>query len=88
MLTLLTAACAAATAIGDVGLHGNSHAGWASICGYFGKFCDRVTISLTFSYVSVVSLFILTVISAMNFKQIPVYQLKEEAMVVNGEGLK
>ncbi|QHO58217.1 hypothetical protein HN51_012689 [Arachis hypogaea] len=71
MLTMEIGGCAAATAIGEVGLHGNSHAGWGSICGYYGKFCDRVTISLVFSYVSIVSLFILTVISSMNFKENP-----------------
>ncbi|MED6113674.1 hypothetical protein PIB30_073033 [Stylosanthes scabra] len=69
MLAMEIGGCAAATAIGELGLHGNSHAGWGSICGYYGKFCDRVTISLAFSYASVVSMFILTVISSMNFKE-------------------
>ncbi|XP_057972595.1 CASP-like protein 1F1 [Malania oleifera] len=64
MMGLVLAACAAATAIGYVGQYGNRHTGWVSICNQFGKFCRRSTISVVLSYLSFISLLLLSVISA------------------------
>ncbi|KAE9467619.1 hypothetical protein C3L33_00492, partial [Rhododendron williamsianum] len=62
--TLLMAACAAATAIGFVGKFGNSHVGWMAICNDFGRFCDRIIIAVTLSYLAFLVHLLLTVISA------------------------
>ncbi|KAJ7945653.1 CASP-like protein [Quillaja saponaria] len=55
MMSLVLAGCAAATAIGYVGRHGNSHSMWAPICNPFQKFCSKVTTSVILSYLSVIS---------------------------------
>ncbi|KAK9117651.1 hypothetical protein Sjap_016598 [Stephania japonica] len=44
----------AATAMGYVGRYGDSHAGWMPICGTFGRFCDRMTVSVAFSFFAAV----------------------------------
>ncbi|KAI3455088.1 hypothetical protein Pfo_011751 [Paulownia fortunei] len=72
MTVLLMAGCAAATAVGYVGKYGNSHTGWAAICGYFAKFCNRATAASLLSYFGFFFYLILTVISANNSRQIQV----------------
>ncbi|XP_059645044.1 CASP-like protein 1F1 [Cornus florida] len=69
MMTLVMAACAAATAIGYVGRYGNSHTGWMAICDNFAKFCDRVTVSVVLSYLSFIFYLFLTIISASKSRQ-------------------
>ncbi|GFZ08020.1 hypothetical protein Acr_19g0009570 [Actinidia rufa] len=64
VMTLVMAACAAATAIGVVARNGNVHTGWIAICDNFVRFCHRITISVTLSYVSFVLYLLLTIISA------------------------
>ncbi|KAI6698467.1 hypothetical protein NL676_018586 [Syzygium grande] len=66
VMTLVMAGCAATTAIGYMGKHGNAHARWMPIRDHLSKFCGRVTISIAISYVSFLLLMILTVISACN----------------------
>ncbi|KAL1829161.1 hypothetical protein ACET3Z_007573 [Daucus carota] len=68
VMTLLMAGCSAATAMGYLGKYGNKYAGWMPICGYFDKYCDRITIAVTLSYVAFVFYFILTVISVSKSK--------------------
>ncbi|KAL8464269.1 hypothetical protein ACS0TY_033969 [Phlomoides rotata] len=70
MTILLMAGCAAATSVGYIGKHGNSHAGWAAICGYFGKFCSRATAASSLSYLAFIFYLILTVISANSSRYI------------------
>lgn len=69
MMSLVLAGCAAATAIGYVGRYGYQRTGWMPICDNFGKFCDRVTTAVVFSYLSFVLLLILTIISAIQSRQ-------------------
>lgn len=64
VMTLLMAGCSAATAMGYLGKYGNQHAGWIAICGYFDKYCNRITISVTLSYIAFLFYFSLTIISA------------------------
>lgn len=71
-MSLVLAGCAAATAIGFIGKYGDSHTGWMPICDHFGRFCDRGTISMIFSYLSLVLLLTLTVTSASKSRQIQV----------------
>ncbi|KAL4361153.1 hypothetical protein GQ457_04G035990 [Hibiscus cannabinus] len=70
MMSLMLSGVAAGTAIGYVGRYGNSHSGWTEICGYLKKYCDRVMTSMMLSYLSVVCLLVLTVISAGKSRQI------------------
>ncbi|KAL8113932.1 CASP-like protein 1F1 [Apium graveolens] len=64
VMTLLMAGCSAATAMGYVGKYGNSHAGWMPICEYFDKYCSRITIAVTLSYIAFFLYFFLTLLSA------------------------
>ncbi|KAM7483488.1 hypothetical protein LguiB_008071 [Lonicera macranthoides] len=70
VMALLMGGCAAATAIGYVGRYGNSHTGWMPICDHFAKFCSRVTISVTLSYLSFFLYLALSIISANKSRQI------------------
>ncbi|KAK3042521.1 hypothetical protein RJ639_000245 [Escallonia herrerae] len=72
LMTLLMAGGAAATAIGYVGRYGNSHTGWMAICDNFGKFCDRVTVSVLLSFFGFVLYLFLVIISANRSRQIQV----------------
>lgn len=69
MMSLMLAGCGAATAIGMVGMYGNSHTGWAPICDHLSKFCHGVTTSIILSLLSVLSLMMLTVISSYNYSR-------------------
>ncbi|KAH7867365.1 hypothetical protein Vadar_032533 [Vaccinium darrowii] len=71
MTTLVMAASAAATAIGFVGKFGNTHVGWIAICDDFGRFCDRIIISVHLSYLAFLLYLLLTVISANKSRAIP-----------------
>lgn len=71
--TLLMAACAAASAIGLVGKFGNSHVGWMAICNDFGRFCDRIIVAVTLSYLAFLVHLLLTVISANKSRGIHVW---------------
>ncbi|KAJ4871260.1 CASP-like protein 1F1 [Raphanus sativus] len=66
LLMALTAlsAFSASMSEGYIGKYGNTHAGWLPICGYVHNYCNRVTLSLAFSFVSFLLLFILTVLTA------------------------
>ncbi|XP_058103004.1 CASP-like protein 1F2 [Magnolia sinica] len=64
MMGLTIAASSAATSIGYLGRYGNSHIGWTAICDNFGKFCNKVGISVIFSFVAILPFIILTLIFA------------------------
>ncbi|MCD7460050.1 hypothetical protein HAX54_042750 [Datura stramonium] len=64
VLGLLVAGSAAATAIGYVGKYGQKHSGWEPICSFVAKFCHKVTVSVTLSYIAIIFYLCLTVISA------------------------
>ncbi|XP_074381803.1 CASP-like protein 1F1 [Apium graveolens] len=64
VMTLLMAGCSAATAMGYLGRYGNKYAGWIAICGYFESYCNRITISVTLSYIAFLLYFFLAIISA------------------------
>ncbi|XP_047309808.1 CASP-like protein 1F1 [Impatiens glandulifera] len=64
MVTGLALSCGAATAVGFEGKHGNSKAGWAAICDMFGKYCKRATMSVTISYLCLITYFFLSILSA------------------------
>ncbi|KAB5525189.1 hypothetical protein DKX38_022938 [Salix brachista] len=64
LMSLIIGGCAAATAIGFLGKHGNGHTGWMKICDHFGRFCNTVTVSVILSYLSLICLLILTITSA------------------------
>ncbi|MFQ6632683.1 hypothetical protein Gotur_008401 [Gossypium turneri] len=70
MMSLVLSGLAAGTAIGMVARDGNGHTGWIKICDRFEKFCHKVTVSMALSYVAVVCLLVLTVMSACKSRQI------------------
>lgn len=72
MTVFLMAGCAAATAVGYIGKYGNNHSGWMAVCGYFAKFCNRVTVAAFLSYLGLFIYLMLTVISANKSRQIQV----------------
>ncbi|XP_055827578.1 CASP-like protein 1F1 [Solanum dulcamara] len=70
VLGLLVAGSAAATSIGYVGKYGQKNSGWNQICTFVTKFCHRVSISLTLSYIAITFYLCLTIISANQSRQI------------------
>ncbi|CAK7336793.1 unnamed protein product [Dovyalis caffra] len=72
LLSLVIGGSAAATAIGLLGKHGNTHIGWMQICDQLGKFCDRAKTCLTLSYLTMICLLVLTITSANKSRQIQV----------------
>ncbi|XP_034672618.1 CASP-like protein 1F1 [Vitis riparia] len=74
MMSLVLAGCAAATAIGYVGRYGNNHAGWMAICDQFDEYCNRIRLSLMFSYLAFVFILMLTIMSANKSREIRVWE--------------
>ncbi|KAJ6316445.1 hypothetical protein OIU78_019685 [Salix suchowensis] len=64
-LTLNTAAGAAAAAIVYLAHNGNASANWLAICQQFGDFCQKVSGSVVASFITVVLLVFLVVLSAL-----------------------
>ncbi|XP_038984325.1 CASP-like protein 1F1 [Phoenix dactylifera] len=64
-LVLLMASASAATAIGYLGKEGNDQIGWMKVCPYYEKFCNGVAISLVFSYVGLLFLLLICVLSSV-----------------------
>ncbi|KAJ6756088.1 NITRATE FORMATE IRON DEHYDROGENASE [Salix purpurea] len=64
-LTLNTAAGAAAAAIVYLAHNGNASANWLAICQQFGDFCQKVSGSVVASFITVVILVFLVVLSAL-----------------------
>ncbi|GFS38392.1 hypothetical protein Acr_00g0057230 [Actinidia rufa] len=67
---LMMAGCAAGTAIGEVGRDGMNQVGWVAICNRVGKFCDKVTLSVSLSYMVLVCYAALTVLSVHKLKSL------------------
>ncbi|GMP29766.1 hypothetical protein CsSME_00004737 [Camellia sinensis var. sinensis] len=68
MAMLMMAGCGAATAISVVSRAGLSRVGWIPICGQVSKFCNKVALSVGFSYSIVVCYLLLTVMTVHNLK--------------------
>ena len=64
MLVLMVAGCAAATAIGYVSRYGEPHMTWQAVCKQVPKFCNKMTVGLSLSYLAFFAYFLLTLISA------------------------
>ncbi|XP_047341148.1 CASP-like protein 1F2 [Impatiens glandulifera] len=69
MAMLMTAASAAASAIGYVGKHGNSQAGWIAICDHFGRYCAKNTVAVALSYFCLFLYLFLIVMSSIKSRQ-------------------
>jgi len=63
MVALVMAGASAAAAIAYVGYKGNSHTQWLKICDNFDRFCHHTAGAIASSFVGVIILLILTVIS-------------------------
>lgn len=63
-MVLMISGCAAATAIGYVGRHGEEQMAWHSLCGYVGKFCNKMMVAMALSYMTFLAYLALTIISA------------------------
>ncbi|XP_009626653.1 CASP-like protein 1F2 [Nicotiana tabacum] len=72
VMAVMLAGCAAATAIGYVGKHGEMHSGWMPICDHVSKFCHKITNSVMLSYFAVICYLVLTIISANQSRRIQV----------------
>lgn len=69
-LTLATSAGAAAAAIVYLAHNGNLNTNWLAICQQFGDFCQKVSGSVVGSFIAVVLLVVLVVLSAMALRRI------------------
>ncbi|XP_008231051.1 PREDICTED: CASP-like protein 1F2 [Prunus mume] len=74
MMVLIISGCAAATAIGYVGRYGEKKMTWQPTCGYVSKYCDRMSISLAFSYLAFFAYLLLTFTSALTLMSRPTTQ--------------
>lgn len=63
IVSLASSADGAATFMAQLGKNGNSHARWNKICDKFGKFCDHGGGALIASYVGLLLLVVITVLS-------------------------
>ncbi|KAK4778532.1 hypothetical protein SAY86_006060 [Trapa natans] len=64
MALLMTSSCSAAIREGYIAKYGADHMGWMAICPNVPDFCNKITVSIALSCISLVSCFVLTVISA------------------------
>ncbi|BFG27176.1 hypothetical protein CerSpe_134500 [Prunus speciosa] len=74
MMVLIISGCAAATAIGYVGRYGEKKLTWQPTCGYVSKYCNRMSISLAFSYLAFFAYLLLTFTSALTLMSRPTTQ--------------
>ncbi|KAI5341461.1 hypothetical protein L3X38_020735 [Prunus dulcis] len=74
MVVLIISGCAAATAIGYVGRYGEKKMTWQPTCGYVSKYCNRMSISLAFSYLAFFAYLLLTFTSALTLVSRPTTQ--------------
>ncbi|KAM2583497.1 hypothetical protein TB2_044600 [Malus domestica] len=71
LMVLMISGCAAATAIGYVGKYGEKKMTWQPTCGYVKEFCNKMTVSLVFSYLAFSAYFLLTLMGAHNLMPRP-----------------
>ncbi|KAF2577885.1 hypothetical protein F2Q68_00006253 [Brassica cretica] len=65
MLGLLTAGASSAAAIVYLAHRGNNNTNWFSICQQFNSLCERISGSLIGSFIAVVLLILLILLSAI-----------------------
>ncbi|KAL3629389.1 hypothetical protein CASFOL_026611 [Castilleja foliolosa] len=65
ILTLLTSGASAAAAIIHLAHRSNGQTNWVSICQRYGSFCERVSGSLAGSFIGVIVLMLLIILSAV-----------------------
>ncbi|KAH7573623.1 hypothetical protein ACOSP7_007401 [Xanthoceras sorbifolium] len=71
MVALLFSSNGAAGAIGIIGYQGNSHLQWNKVCNVFGKFCDRVAVSIVSSLFAALAFFLLVSFAALRLLKKP-----------------
>ncbi|KAL3653883.1 hypothetical protein CASFOL_003564 [Castilleja foliolosa] len=67
-LLVLLSGSSAAMAIGYLGRFGQSKTGWMPVCDRVPKFCDKIILSIVSSFVAVICLLVLTIMSAHKLK--------------------
>ncbi|BFG38549.1 casparian strip membrane protein 1 [Prunus yedoensis var. nudiflora] len=68
-LTLATSAAGAATAIVYLAHNGNSSSNWLAICNQFGDFCKTVSSAVVASFVTVVTVMFMILLSALALRK-------------------
>lgn len=63
IMPLASAGDGAAAFMSELGRNGNSHARWAKICDKFGTYCNRGGGALIASFIGIILLLIITVMS-------------------------
>ncbi|KAF9626242.1 hypothetical protein IFM89_031369, partial [Coptis chinensis] len=69
MLALLTAGASAAAAIVYLAHKGNVRANWFAICQQFNSFCERISGSLIGSFIGIVIIILLVLLSAVSISR-------------------
>ncbi|KAK4855665.1 hypothetical protein QYF36_009549 [Acer negundo] len=69
-VALLSSSIGAAGGVGLIGYRGNSHVQWRKVCDVFGKFCDRVAVSLLLSLLGSLAFFLLVAFGALRLKKL------------------
>ncbi|KAK4795557.1 hypothetical protein SAY86_027883 [Trapa natans] len=71
MVALLFSSCGATTAVGILGREGNSHVKWGKVCNVFGRFCHRVSIALSLSFIGSFGFFLLAALAVVGLHRRP-----------------
>ncbi|KAM7463043.1 hypothetical protein LguiA_031164 [Lonicera macranthoides] len=66
VVALLFSGNGAATAVGVLGYHGNSHVRWNKVCNVFDKFCNQLAGAIVVSLLGSLAFFVLVVLAALN----------------------
>ncbi|KAM7485126.1 hypothetical protein LguiA_001135 [Lonicera macranthoides] len=66
VVALLFAGTGAATAVGLLGVQGNSHVQWNKVCNVFDKFCHQVAAAIIVSFLGSLAFLLLVVLAALN----------------------
>ncbi|XP_062094527.1 CASP-like protein 1B2 [Humulus lupulus] len=71
LVALAAAGDGAATFMAELGKNGNSHARWNKICDKFGAYCQRGGVALIASFIGLVLLIVITVLSILKLHAKP-----------------
>ncbi|MFS7901762.1 putative casparian strip membrane protein [Helianthus anomalus] len=66
MMALLFSANGAATAVGMIGLNGNSHAQWHKVCYIFTRYCHQGAASVSMSFLGSFAFLWLVIFAILN----------------------
>ena len=68
VVALLFSGIGAASAVGVLGYHGNSHVQWNKVCNVFGRFCHQMVASIILSVLGSLAFLLLVVLRSLSLR--------------------